>query len=110
MDWQRIHDLADYVYFNHAAHVSRGVGCVECHGRIDRMEQVWQDKTLSMGFCLDCHRNPELRLRPQSEITNLAWNGQPDPSDPESMKKHLAMIEQEYGEIHASTSCSTCHR
>jgi hypothetical protein len=118
MDWQRIHDLADYVYFNHAAHVNRGVGCVECHGRIDRMEQVWQDKTLSMGFCLDCHRNPEPRLRPQSEITNLAWVPQYDLTTEEGLKKHMDDIAKEYEQIHgtpypkihASTSCSTCHR
>ena len=109
VDWERIHDLADYVYFNHAAHVNRGVSCVECHGRVDRMRQVWQDKSLSMSFCLDCHRNPEPRLRPKSEITNLAWVG-PDLEDEAAMKAHLEMIQQEYGDIHASTNCSTCHR
>lgn len=110
VDWQKIHDLADYVYFNHAAHVNRGVSCVECHGRVDRMERVWQDKTLSMAFCLDCHRDPVPRLRPPNEITNLAWTDQPDPSDPESMKKHAEEMQKYYGEIHASTNCSTCHR
>ncbi len=110
--WQRVHDLADYVYFNHAAHVNRGVSCVECHGRVDRMEQVWQDKSLSMSFCLDCHRNPVPRMRPKSEITNLAWIG-PDLNDPEAMKQHAEKMQQEYGlpeDFTASTNCSTCHR
>lgn len=104
--WERVHDLADYVYFNHAAHVNRGVSCVECHGRVDKMERVWQDKSLSMSFCLECHRDPVPRLRPQSEITNLAWVG-PDANE---MEAHRATIEKEYGEIRASTNCSTCHR
>jgi len=114
VEWERVHDLADYVYFNHAAHVNRGVSCVECHGRIDRMEQVWQDKSLSMSFCLECHRNPEPRLRPQSEITNLGWIG-PDVNDPKSMQAHQEMVEREYGKftpehIQSLTNCSMCHR
>lgn len=114
VEWERVHDLADYVYFNHAVHVNRGVSCVECHGRIDRMEKVWQDKSLSMSFCLECHRNPVPRLRPRDEITNLGWIG-PDASDPKAMQEHREMIEQEYGEIDALhikslTNCSTCHR
>lgn len=104
VQWERVHDLADYVYFNHAAHVNRGVGCVECHGRVDKMETVWQDKSLSMAFCLECHRDPVPRLRPRSEITNLAWER------PEDAEAHKKMILEEYGEIHATTSCSTCHR
>ena len=102
--WKRVHDLADYVYFSHQAHVTRGVSCVECHGRIDKMEQVWQDKSLSMSFCLDCHRNPEPRLRSQADITNLGWTRETD------LETHLKSIKEEYGEINASTNCSTCHR
>ena len=64
-------DLPDYVYFNHSAHVNQGVGCETCHGRIDEMDQVYQSKTLSMSWCLDCHRAPEKFLRPKSEITNI---------------------------------------
>lgn len=110
VSWERIHDLADYVYFNHSSHVTRGVGCVECHGRIDRMEVVWQDKSLSMSFCLECHRDPYPRLRPPEEITNLAWAGQPDPSDPASLEAHETEMRELYGDVHASTNCSTCHR
>src|SRR3954468_18509045 len=68
LEWQRVHDLPDYVYFNHSAHVNRGVSCVECHSRIDQMDVVAQAQPLSMGWCLDCHRNPAGHLRPLSEI------------------------------------------
>ena len=71
--WIKIHNLANYVYFNHSAHVSHGVGCVECHGRIDRMDIVFQAAPLSMGWCLDCHRAPESHLRPKDQITNMDW-------------------------------------
>ena len=73
MRWVRVHKLADYAYFNHAAHVHAGVGCVSCHGRIDQMEVVHQEKPLSMGWCLDCHRNPGPHLRPLDEVTNMRW-------------------------------------
>ena len=59
--WSRVHQTPDYVYFNHAAHVNRGVSCVECHGQINEMDVVDHAKSLSMGFCLDCHRNPDPR-------------------------------------------------
>ena len=73
MRWVRVHKLPDYAYFNHRAHISAGVGCVSCHGRIDEMEVVHQEQPLSMSWCLDCHRNPAPNLRPLSEITNMTW-------------------------------------
>ena len=69
----RVHDLPDYVYFNHSAHVNRGVGCVECHGRIDKMEVVYQAEPLSMGWCLECHRAPEQHLRPLEDHNAECW-------------------------------------
>ncbi len=71
--WVQIHKTPDYAYFSHQAHVNRGVSCVECHGKVNEMEVVWHDKSLSMSFCLDCHRNPEKALRPLDQITNLDW-------------------------------------
>jgi hypothetical protein len=103
--WVRVHDLPDYVYFDHSAHVSRGVGCVSCHGRIDRMEQVYQVKTLSMGWCLDCHRNPGPNLRPQEFITDLAWVPGEDPRLLQERLLKLYNIPEK-----APTDCSTCHR
>ncbi|MEC9094963.1 MAG: cytochrome c3 family protein [Planctomycetota bacterium] len=74
VEWLRVHEVPGFVYFNHSAHVTRGVSCVECHGRIDMMEVVYQAKPLSMKWCLDCHRNPDEAIRPVEEVTNLAWN------------------------------------
>ena len=73
VEWLRVHELPDFVYFNHSAHVNRGVSCVSCHDRIDKMEVVYQAKPLSMKWCLDCHRNPEENLRPVDQVTNLGW-------------------------------------
>ena len=101
--WVRIHDLPDYAYFNHSAHVNRGVGCVSCHGRIDKMEEVYQAERLSMGWCLDCHRNPEPNLRPVSEVTNMAW------VQPEEGPHSGAALREAY-DINPSEDCSTCHR
>ena len=64
IEWVKVHKLADYAYFNHSAHINRGVGCVECHGRVDQMEEVYRVAPLSMGWCLECHRQPVDRLRP----------------------------------------------
>lgn len=101
--WVRVHDLPDFVFFDHSAHVNRGVGCVECHGRVDHMEVVHQVEPLSMAWCLDCHRNPDPRLRPVSEVTNMAWQ-------PSSSREALGRrLREEYG-IAPSEDCSTCHR
>ena len=82
MEWIKIHDLPQYVYFSHQAHVNHGVGCIECHGRIDQMEQVYQAKPLSMGWCLDCHRDPGSHLRPKTvAVTDMNWTPPADPTD-----------------------------
>ncbi|UJR80933.1 cytochrome c3 family protein [Sandaracinus amylolyticus] len=73
IEWVRVHNLPDHAYFDHSIHLSIGVGCATCHGRIDQMEVVTNQTPLSMSWCLDCHRNPEPNLRPVSEITNMAW-------------------------------------
>ncbi len=101
--WIRVHDLPDFVYFDHSAHVTRGVGCVSCHGRIDRMETVRQAKRLSMGWCLECHRDPEPNLRPGQFITDLAWV-------PEENPRVLGARLLKENNLDPSTDCSTCHR
>ena len=107
VEWVRVHDLPDFVYFNHSAHVNRGVGCVSCHGRVDRMEQVWQDQPLTMTWCLDCHRNPEPHLRPLDKVTQLGWEPEADlGEEPAALGARL----REQHNINPSTSCSTCHR
>ena len=75
IQWIRVHDLPDYVYFNHEIHVNKGIGCASCHGRVDEMPLMYQQNTLQMEWCLNCHRNPAVNLRPRSEIYNMAWAG-----------------------------------
>jgi hypothetical protein len=75
IQWIRIHDLPDYVYFNHQIHVNKGIGCASCHGRVDEMPLMYQQSSLQMEWCLNCHRNPAVNLRPTSEIYNMSWNG-----------------------------------
>ena len=73
--WIRVHDLPDFVYFNHEIHVNKGIGCESCHGRVDEMPLMYAQNTLQMEWCLDCHRNPAKNLRPTSQIYNMAWRG-----------------------------------
>ena len=101
--WVKVHDLPDFVYFDHSAHVRRGVGCVECHGRVDTMEVVTQVERLSMGWCLDCHRAPARHLRPPALVTKMNWVA---PEDPEVYGRRL----MQRNNIHPSTQCWTCHR
>ncbi|HEX5045121.1 MAG TPA: cytochrome c3 family protein [Candidatus Polarisedimenticolaceae bacterium] len=101
--WTRVHDLPDFVFFNHSAHVRRGVSCVECHGRVDKMEVVYQQEPLSMGWCLDCHRDPDPRLRPVEHVTELDWT-------PDGDRRTLGSRLRAENAINPSTDCSTCHR
>lgn len=103
VEWIRVHDLPDYVYFNHSAHVRRGVGCVSCHGRIDTMEVVAQVEPLSMGWCLECHRNPEPHLRPVEFVTQLDWVPMED-------QAVLGQRLRDINNINPPTDCNTCHR
>ncbi len=75
IQWIRVHDLPDYVYFNHSVHVNKGIGCASCHGRVDEMPIMYMQNTLQMEWCLNCHRNPAVNLRPTAEIYNMAWAG-----------------------------------
>ena len=73
IEWVQIHKTPDYVYYNHAVHVNRGVSCVSCHGKVNQMPVVYHAESQSMAWCLDCHRNPEKHLRPVDQVTNLNW-------------------------------------
>jgi len=75
IQWIRVHDLPDYVYFNHEIHVNKGIGCASCHGRVDEMPLMYEENTLQMEWCLNCHRNPAVNLRPTAEVYNMAWAG-----------------------------------
>lgn len=101
--WLRVHKLPEYAYFDHRAHVRAGVGCVSCHGHVEEMEVVQQVEPLSMGWCLDCHRNPTPHLRPLSEITNMSFR---PPRDPEARARQLAALRP----VSPPVDCSGCHR
>ena len=103
VSWARVHDLPDFVYFNHAVHVTRGVGCETCHGRVDLMAEVYKVENLHMGWCLDCHRNPVPHLRPPNKVTEMGYR----PTEPQS-----SVGERVARELHIDppTNCSACHR
>lgn len=103
IEWTRVHDLPDFVYFDHSIHVNKGVGCTTCHGPVDRMPLMWQERSLQMEWCLDCHRNPEKYVRPKSAVFRVDY--QP-PADQAELGTRLVA---EY-QIQKLTSCSTCHR
>jgi cytochrome c7-like protein len=103
--WKRIHDLPDFVYFNHGIHIAKGVGCEECHGRVDEMPLTWRVAPLTMQWCLACHREPEKHLRPVEHVFDMGWK--PSEDQTELGKRLVAAYH-----IHTSTltDCSTCHR
>jgi len=102
IEWVKVHHLPDYAHFSHAGHVDAGVGCETCHGQISEMEVVYQAESLSMGWCLECHRQPELYLRPEDEITTMNYV---QPAD--FVERNLERIRQEG--IQPPTNCSACH-
>jgi hypothetical protein len=101
--WNRVHDLPDFVYFDHSIHVAKGVGCETCHGRVDRMPLVWKVNTLQMEWCLGCHREPERFVRPREEVFTMGW--QP-PGDQLALGRRLVAAYH----IQRRTDCYTCHR
>lgn len=104
LEWVRVHDLPDFVYFNHSIHVSKGIGCSTCHGRIDLMPLTYKVNTLYMQWCVNCHRNPEKQVRPRDQVFNPAYTT-PAPNQDEIGPKLVA----EY-KIQSLTDCVTCHR
>ncbi len=106
VEWIRVHDLPDYAYFDHSAHVNRGVSCIECHGRVDRMEVVHRQESLSMHWCLDCHRDPDPRLREVEHVTDMDWGLDKTPEERLSIGEELRKLNH----INPSQDCSACHR
>ena len=103
LQWTRVNDLPDFVYFDHSIHVNKGVGCTTCHGPVDRMPLMWQAQSLQMEWCLDCHRNPEQYVRPRDAVFRT------DYQPPSNQRDLGARLVAEY-QIQKLTSCSTCHR
>jgi hypothetical protein len=104
LQWNRVHDLPDFVYFDHSIHLSKGIGCQSCHGQVDEMPLMWKANTLNMEWCLECHRAPEKFIRPQEEVFNMTWQAQ----DQESLgPKLVAEYQVQTSQL---TNCSICHR
>jgi hypothetical protein len=102
--WTKVHDLPDYVYFHHGAHVQYGIGCSTCHGRLDKMPLTYKAEPMTMEWCLNCHRNIEKYIRPKDKVFEMDYN------DPNQVAHGEALI-KEYGIVtHRLTNCSTCHR
>jgi Cytochrome c7 and related cytochrome c len=99
--WRRVNQLPDFVFFNHAIHLRGGIGCETCHGRVDRMAEVRQSAPLTMGWCVDCHRNPEPSRRPDDAITSMGWHPVPSTLHPAALDPPLRR---------ELTTCSACHR
>ena len=106
LNWVRVNDLPDFVYFNHSIHVRKGVGCATCHGRVDQMPLMYQESTLMMSWCVDCHRNPAKFVRPREEVFNMAWER---PASDPGLGERLVK-EYKIASADQLTSCSTCHR
>jgi hypothetical protein len=100
--WNRVNSVPDFVFFNHAVHVGRGVGCVTCHGRVDLMTTVYKAAPMTMSWCLDCHRDPTPHLRPRELVTAMAWTA----DDPREVGERIA------ADLHINPPehCSGCHR
>jgi hypothetical protein len=102
--WQRINRLPDYVFFNHAIHVNKGVGCETCHGRVDQMAQVRQAVPLTMSWCLDCHNQPERYLRPVQQVTAMGWH----PTEGSQLTVGRDLKRRYH--VRELTTCTACHR
>ena len=103
LDWKRVNDLPDYVYFDHSIHVAKGVACETCHGRVDQMPLTWRAHSLTMSWCMDCHRDPGPHLRPRDQVFVMGWK--PDRDDPSG-----ASLMSRYHIRNDLTDCTICHR
>ena len=115
LQWNRVNQLPDFVYFNHSIHVRQGVGCETCHGRVDRMPLMVQKSSLQMEWCLDCHRDPAPNLRPRDQITLMGYVPGAAPPPPTltadgSRVYHVGGDTITIGSVEHMTSCSVCHR
>src|SRR5262245_53062260 len=125
--WHRVHDLPDFAYFSHSAHVTRGVSCVECHGRIDKMPIVTQQQPLSMSWCLECHRDALPHLRDPRLVTQLNWGVNMSPQERQQInqtydlkgdertltpqeRRIIGQVWAAHNNLNPSQDCSACHR
>jgi hypothetical protein len=104
--WRRVHDLPDFAYFNHSIHVNKGIGCSTCHGQVDQMPLVAKEKDLTMGWCIDCHRNPAKFIRPKEYVFDMQWR----PGWQQEAEGRRLVEEYHIMGAFQMTNCSTCHR
>ena len=118
--WNRVHDLPDFAHFDHSIHVSKGIGCVSCHGRVDQMPLMWKEQSLYMEWCLQCHRDPAQHVRPREQVFNLEWDWPAGVNRDEEVKKLIELYnikakpvppKDEHHEMKPNqlTNCSVCH-
>jgi hypothetical protein len=134
LHWTRVNNVADYVYFNHSIHVAKGIGCESCHGRVDRMPLMRKVVSMHMEWCLECHRHPELAVRPQEDVFKFGYRHEEgltlhdegtfrsseeaylphiDPETPTRTLEspHSAELVKQYGiATKQLTDCFICHR
>lgn len=103
IEWTRVHDLPDFVYFNHSIHINKGIGCSACHGQVDDMPLTYKVNTLNMNWCVNCHRDPAKFIRPESQVFNV------DYVYPSNQAELGAQLVKEY-HVKSLTDCVTCHR
>ena len=104
LQWTRVHDLPDFVYFRHDIHVAKGIGCTSCHGPVDQMPLMYKENTLNMEWCLECHREPEKHIRPREHVFDVTWS---PPADQERVGARL--VEEYDVQVSQLTDCSVCH-
>lgn len=105
IEWNRVHDVGDFVYFDHSIHVQNGIGCSTCHGPVDRMPLMYKAEPMTMEWCLDCHQAPERYIRPREEVFNMEWQPPPD-----QLARGRALIEAYGIGVERLTDCYVCHR
>ncbi|MDB6124980.1 MAG: Chaperone protein HtpG [Pedosphaera sp.] len=105
MKWNRVHDLPDFVFFNHSIHVTKGIGCSTCHGQVQKMPLMWKVNTLYMKWCLDCHRDPAKYIRPREEVFNMSWL---PPIN--QLAQGRKLVKDYHVNAKQLTDCSMCHR
>jgi hypothetical protein len=103
--WNKVHELAQHVYFNHSIHVNKGIGCESCHGRVDQMPMVWRNETMTMRWCLDCHQEPQQQIRPREEVYTFGYT----PAE-EQATLGPRLIEEYHVQVDGLTDCAVCHR
>jgi hypothetical protein len=103
MQWNKVNDLPDYVYFDHTIHINKGIGCSSCHGQVDQESVMTKGASLQMSFCVNCHTHPEQNIRPRDQVFNMSW------TPPANQAEIATTLIQQY-HVESKLSCSTCHR